>query len=324
MGKEVVSPLVSIICNTYNHVNYIRQCLDGFLMQETNFPIEILVHDDASTDGTADIVREYEDKYPGLIKPIYQAENQYSKGVKVSLKYQYSRANGKYIALCEGDDYWTDPLKLQKQVDFLESNPEYSMACSDATILTNNGELEWCRYIIDTDVSVNDIIVNGGLFIQTASYLYRRAIMDKYPDCCINCHVGDYPLIIFSALSGKVRWFAEKQVVYRFSMGNSWTATNTKATIRHRMHGWRSEVNMLIGLDLYSNLIYHVSFNKRQAVYLYSILRDNQDYLNEILLNFKDVIPKCSFKQRIGIFLMRLKLYNLIANLVYRMRKVYE
>lgn len=320
-----VTPLVSICSITYNHKPYIRQCLDSLLLQKTNFIYEIIINDDCSTDGTTEIIKEYASKYPNLIHPIFHDENQYSKGVRgMFAKFCFPKARGKYIAMCEGDDYWTDPLKLQKQVDFLESNPEYSMACSDATILTNNGELEWCRYIIDTDVSVNDIIVNGGLFIQTASYLYRRAIMDKYPDCCINCHVGDYPLIIFSALSGKVRWFAEKQVAYRFSMGNSWTATNARAMIKHRIRGWRSEMNMLAGLDLHSNLLYHKAFNKRQAVYLYTLLRDNQDYLNEILLNFKDVIPKCSFKQRIGIFLMRLKLYNLVANLVYRMRKVYE
>lgn len=88
------------------------------MQQKTNFPIEVLIHDDASTDGTQDIIREYEKKYPNIVKPIYQKENQYSKGVKVSLVYNYSRARGKYIALCEGDDYWTDPYKLQKQVDF--------------------------------------------------------------------------------------------------------------------------------------------------------------------------------------------------------------
>ena len=87
-------------------------------MQKTDFPFEILIHDDASTDGTADIIREYEAKYPDIIKPIYQTENQYSKGIKVSQVYQFPRAKGKYIALCEGDDYWTDPYKLQKQVDF--------------------------------------------------------------------------------------------------------------------------------------------------------------------------------------------------------------
>lgn len=112
------SPLVSITCLTYNHAPYLRQCLDGFVMQKTSFPIEILIYDDASEDGTQDIIREYERKYPDLIKPIYQTENQYSKGVKVEFVYNYPRAKGKYIAFCEGDDYWTDPNKLQKQIDF--------------------------------------------------------------------------------------------------------------------------------------------------------------------------------------------------------------
>lgn len=119
---NVAQPLVSIRCLTYNHAPYIRQCLDGFVMQKTNFKFEAIVHDDASTDGTADIVREYATKYPDIIKPILETENQYSKH-DGSLKRIMNAAispSAKYIAMCEGDDYWTDPYKLQKQVDFLE------------------------------------------------------------------------------------------------------------------------------------------------------------------------------------------------------------
>ena len=122
-------PLVSIFCITYNHSSYIRQCLDGFLIQKTNFPFEVLIHDDASTDDTAGIIKEYEAKYPDIIKPIYQVENQYSKGLDINIVYNLPRARGKYIAMCEGDDYWIDPLKLQKQVDFLENNLYYSFCC---------------------------------------------------------------------------------------------------------------------------------------------------------------------------------------------------
>lgn len=129
--------MVSICCIVYNHESYIRQCLDGFIMQKTNFVYEIVIHDDASTDKTAEIIREYEAKYPNIIKPIYQKENQYSKGIQISATYNLPRAKGKYIALCEGDDYWTDPLKLQKQVDFLEINLEYSGCVHQATILSD-------------------------------------------------------------------------------------------------------------------------------------------------------------------------------------------
>ncbi|MBR4560843.1 MAG: glycosyltransferase family 2 protein [Bacteroidales bacterium] len=131
-------PLVSICCVTYNHAPIIRKCLDGFLMQLPPLCVsqdakmsdwcEILIHDDASTDGTDDIIREYAAKYPDVIFPLYEEENQYSRGGagKMDL-YNYKRARGKYIAYCEGDDYWTDLLKLQKQVDFLEAHSEYSV-----------------------------------------------------------------------------------------------------------------------------------------------------------------------------------------------------
>lgn len=123
----MTNPLVSITCTAYNHEKFIRDTIEGFLMQKTTFPFEILIHDDASTDNTAEIIKEYELKYPDLIKPIYQKENQLSKGISITLNYTLPRAKGKYIAMCEGDDFWTDPDKLQKQIDFLESNSDYSL-----------------------------------------------------------------------------------------------------------------------------------------------------------------------------------------------------
>ena len=128
-----VTPLVSICCLTYNHAPFIKDCLDGFLAQKTSFPIEILIHDDASTDGTDVIIKEYAERNPNVIFPLFEKENQYSKGFRGSMdiEFNYSRARGKYIAYCEGDDYWTDPQKLQKQVDFLESHPEYVICSHD-------------------------------------------------------------------------------------------------------------------------------------------------------------------------------------------------
>ena len=120
-------PTVTICCITYKHEKYIRECLNGFIMQKTNFPFEVIVHDDASPDKTADIVREYEAKYPDIIKPIYQTQNQRSLGKKVSLTYVYPKVRSKYIAICEGDDFWCDPNKLQMQYDFMEAHPDYSL-----------------------------------------------------------------------------------------------------------------------------------------------------------------------------------------------------
>lgn len=125
--KDTRPIIVSIKCFTYNHEKYIRDALEGFVMQQTNFRFEIIVHDDASTDGTAKIIRKYAEKHPKIIKPIYEKENLYSKHDGSLRRVMDVACQGKYIALCEGDDYWTDPLKLQKQVDFLESHPDYVM-----------------------------------------------------------------------------------------------------------------------------------------------------------------------------------------------------
>lgn len=129
MKKE--KPNVSVITLTYNQADYIRECIEGILMQKTDFPIELIIHDDASTDGTSDIIKEYAEKYPDIIKPIIQKENQYSqkKSFYPILGKCIDKASGKYIAFCEGDDYWTDPQKLQKQVEFLESHPDIVYTC---------------------------------------------------------------------------------------------------------------------------------------------------------------------------------------------------
>jgi glycosyltransferase involved in cell wall biosynthesis len=107
--NETDQVAVSVVCPTYNHELYIREALEGFLMQETNFPFEIIIHDDASTDSTATIIREYASKYPAIIRPIFQSENQYSKGGFKPGEYAAGFAKGEYIALCKGDDYWVDP-----------------------------------------------------------------------------------------------------------------------------------------------------------------------------------------------------------------------
>ena len=175
------TPLVSIRCAVYNHEPYLRQCLDGFVMQKTTFPFEAIVHDDASTDGSADIIREYAEKYPDIIKPIYEKENQYSKhdGSFRRIMDAAIHPKAKFIAYCEGDDYWTDPEKLQMQVDFLESHPEYTMCFHRArTILDETGDetdrfpSEPFKTIQDRDYSSTELMQVWT--VPTASMVYRR------------------------------------------------------------------------------------------------------------------------------------------------------
>ena len=136
-----VKPLVAIHCLVYNHAPYLRDCFEGFVMQQTNFPFVAVVHDDASIDNSAAIIREYEENYPHIFKPIYETENQYSKhddSLEQIMNDAIDASGAKYVAMCEGDDYWTDPLKLQKQVDFMEANPEYVLCCHRYKIYNQN------------------------------------------------------------------------------------------------------------------------------------------------------------------------------------------
>mgnify|MGYP000825848659 FL=1 len=148
--------LVSIQCLVYNHEPYLRQCLDGFVMQKTNFCFEAIVHDDVSTDGSAAIIREYAEKYPDIIKPIYETENQYSKRDGSLFKIMNAACKGKYIAMCEGDDYWIDPLKLQKQVDILESDDSVSMVYTSFKTVDSKGNLMLRPCLLYTSDAADD------------------------------------------------------------------------------------------------------------------------------------------------------------------------
>ena len=208
-------PLVSIVCITYNHVNYIHDAIKGFLMQKTTFPVEILIHDDASTDGTDTIIRQYELNYPELIFPIYQNENQYSKGIRrISTTFVFPKCTGKYIAFCEGDDYWIDPYKLQKQVDFLEANQEYSMCFHGAKVIS---EIETLNDSLFTDLEDRDYNSDELLktwAVPTASIVFRNEFTSFIPQS-IKFQYGDIIMILTMADHGKVRCINEVMSVYR-------------------------------------------------------------------------------------------------------------
>ncbi len=209
-------PLVSISCLTYNHEKYIKQCLDGLLMQETTFSFEVLVHDDASKDGTAKIIHEYELKYPEIIKPIYQTENQYSKGGGIIAKIQRARTSGKYVAYCEGDDWWTDKKKLQKQIDFLEKNTEYGMCYGMARKFCQSKER--VSGIFGADFHNFDHLLKGNV-IPTLTVCARVSLVDKYMDE-INPYnrgwvMGDYPRWLWFAENSKIKFMNEIFATYR-------------------------------------------------------------------------------------------------------------
>ncbi len=214
---------VSICCTAYNHENYIRQTLDGFLMQKTNFPFEIIINDDASTDTTADIIREYAEKYPDIIKPIYQTENQYSKNVIITREILFAASKGEYIAVCEGDDFWTDPQKLQKQVDFLDNHPEYSACVHKYFTVGENDEPTYLSTFGDYEkggiYTLKDF-ENGELPSQLASLVFRNIIFDeqkKYPVSFDAPQIaGDVKLFLYLVTHGDIWRMDEVMSAYRY------------------------------------------------------------------------------------------------------------
>ncbi len=233
-GKKDYSIMVTIRCVTYNQVNYIRKCLEGFVMQQTNFPFEAIVHDDASTDGTTEIVREFAEKYPTIIKPLYEEENQWSKHNGRITEVLYENTRGKYIAPCDGDDCWTDPLKLQKQVDFMECHEDYTL------IHTGFNYIDMAGDIIPTPniplyKNLSDRIKNGYLwhyllvhssFILYSTTLFRASVFDKE-------RMGiDHGTFLSCARQGKIHYFPDVTTSYRIDP-NSFMRTRENKVIKY-------------------------------------------------------------------------------------------
>jgi glycosyltransferase involved in cell wall biosynthesis len=214
--------IVSIRCLVYNHEPYLRQCLEGFVMQQTNFRFEAFVHDDASTDGSVAIIKEYAEKYPNIIKPYLETENQYSKHDGTIIKLSFAACKGKYVALCEGDDYWTDPLKLQKQVDYMESHPDCMMCFTNAIMHWEDGsgrpDRLFAPALEERDYEGPEMTEEW--ITPTASFLFRRSVWDsdfyrglsKVPQMRL---AGDIPLVLTCKRFGQVHALKDVTCVYR-------------------------------------------------------------------------------------------------------------
>ncbi len=222
---------VSVICLVYNMEKYLRNAFDSFVMQKVNFPLEVIVHDDASTDGSADIIREYASKYPDLFVPVLQTENQYSRNIPITPNFIFPRVRGKYIAMCEGDDYWTDPLKLQKQYDFLESHPDYSFCAHAARRIDISGRTPDKIIGPMTEsgtVETADIIYRNaqGMYVTANSMMYPFEYARTKPEDMKVPKVGDKPMVTWLATKGPMYFFGEEMSVYRYNHPTSWTSRN--------------------------------------------------------------------------------------------------
>ena len=256
-----VSPFLSIVCFTYNHELFIRDTLEGFIKQKTTFRVEIIVHDDASKDFTANIIKSYEEQYPNLFNPIYQKINQRSLELGRVTRLCFNKARGKYIALCEGDDYWTDPYKLQKQIDFLESNPGYGMVHTDCDLYyQKEGKFIQNRNRttnIPEGYIFNELLKNN--FISTLTVVCETGIIRKASEVVFSKQqkfmMGDYPLWLEISKNTKIGYLSDSTAVYRIhnkSVTHGGDIFNlTLATLETRLwfaERYNSDQNNIAGL----------------------------------------------------------------------------
>lgn len=295
--------LVSVMCSTYNQSKYIRTCLDSLVSQKTNFKYEIIVKDDASTDGQQEIIKEYYQKYPDKIKLLLLEENHFQQGKSmIAFEKAFNMAQGKYIASCEGDDFWVDDNKLQTQVDFMEQHPDYSLCGHSAYYANEDGSLRKDRFfrLSDTsrEVSIEEILTSW--VMATNSLLYRKDarkdLLIPFKGKCIN---GDYALMVYLALKGRVYYFDKLMSAYRVCSNGSLSQRYIKDLDYFRKV--RAEyINMLDRIDGYTSKKYSeiLSDYKRNCEFdLYLMVGDAAE-----LKKYRDICNKKPLKIRIKYF----------------------
>lgn len=293
--------MVSVYCLAYNHEKYIKDCLEGFVKQKTNFKYEVIVHDDASTDNTANIIKEYADKYPDIIKPILQKENQYSQGIYIIDKFIDPVLKGKYVAICEGDDYWCDMHKLQKQIDILENHPEY-VACAHQTktINSSTGDVSLYSKLKQSGIiDIEKILRDRGPVYHTSSLCYRKEALEDKPDFCyIAKGIGDYPNEFALALQGGIYYLNEVMSVYRQFTESSWSL-KVKNNILIREKYYQDMISLLKEVNSYSKYKYKDVLDKTILDFKYLMWKLNP----QISVCKDEDFSKLSLRKKINIIM---------------------
>lgn len=309
--------MVSICCLTYNHEKYIRKALDGFVNQITNFDYEILIHDDCSTDNTVKIIKEYENKYPELIKPVYQKVNQYSKGIKVSNVYQFPRAGGKYIAMCEGDDYWCDEYKLQKQFDALESNTNCSICTHIVQHVDETGRIvNRLQPSTSLNCLINEGVISNNLLFenilaktiipfQTSSYFFKKKYIIEYLETLskkINSlDFGDIPLTWYLYTKGDCYFINTTMSCYRENSIGSWS--EKYSNIDNLLNHFEKLINFFNIFNNYTNNKYDTQIKYLIKKYRYQILEIKKEFKMMLNKEFHLIFKEKSVKYKIRTYL---------------------
>ncbi len=291
--------MVSITCITYNHRDFIRDMFEGVLAQNTQYRFELIVHDDASTDGTADIIREYAERYPDIVIPIFEEENQYSKGVDVlALLVPYIR--GRYVANCDGDDYWVDHFKLQKQVDYMLDHPNVIGCCTNASVVdymteapnrieeTENEMIKahyakigrenelWCawrrnHYVTVKNIDGTPIIKPSTWMIKAKPFIDQREFISKLGGYL------DLPLQLWMVSQSKVFYSAEVTTVYRLHYPGSWSYKLLTGNVEKRKDELELEDHLVDVFNALTDYVYDDMIQKRRNRYIYRRINNEQN-----------------------------------------------
>lgn len=234
--------MLTVCCITFNHAKYIKQCIEGLLMQKADFKYQILIHDDASTDGTQEILSDYAKENP-IITLVQQTENQYSQGKNPYIEHLIPKAEGKYLAICEGDDYWTDPYKLQKQVDFLENNPTYSMCFHSVTIVDEIKNTSYSKEVDNSKEFPSSQILLANM-LHTVSFVLRKDDLINSKFLADNkTFGGDRLIVLIMSELGKLYFMKDNMAVYRIHSGGISNMIRTEHIVKYN--------RMFVGQYLY-------------------------------------------------------------------------
>ena len=304
--------LVTVVCLAYNHGEYIRRTLEGFVNQKTDFKYQVIVHDDASHDNTAEIISEYAEKYPEIIIPIFQTENQYSQKKGIIKTFILPVIQGKYVALCEGDDYWTDVRKLQKQLDALEANMDCFM-CVHKVSEVNENEIK-TGYIYPSTNMETGVLQSKDFLLkcfrnysfQTSSYFFRA---QEYLECRRNppefvklCDVGDEAYLLYFGQLGNVYYINEEMSCYRRGAESSWSKKNKNITSEKAIKHQDKMYHTIVAFDKYTNYAFHDICLERESKYFARIMIlmcQSKEYFKP---EYRELFRNLSIKRKLFVF----------------------
>ena len=280
--------LVAIHCLVYNHEPFLYDCFEGFVMQKTDFPFVVIVHDDASTDNSAMIISEYAKNYPHIFQPIYEIENQYSKkdgSLKYIMNNAIDKSGAKYVAICEGDDFWIDPLKLQKQVDFMEKNPDCGLCYTDYNVCNESGknieESHFNRENVKPILSFEDHLFRQG-FISPMTWLYRRNVYKGFCDQMLsNTLDGTYVLGLEFFLNSKVSFLPITTATYRLHVGGASHPRNDNLFFLYRRSVFNIQLYYANKYIKISEITYLLKRIEMEELLPLAIKIDNKEYIEE-------------------------------------------